>query len=134
MRDLAVIWLSLTACLAVIGVAGVRLSRYGDIIAEKSGLSRGWVQPHQFPQLVDVPQAGRSPGRQRKTMRYEPPGHPKVAIPNGPIEQAPVPEGSPCPMRQKHFQHACLSVAGGKKDRRCMITGTSFLRGPQPLV
>ena len=43
MRDLAVIWLSLTACLAVIGVAGVRLSRYGDIIAEKSGLSRGWV-------------------------------------------------------------------------------------------
>ena len=43
MQDLAVIWLSLLACLAVIGVAGVRLSRYGDIIAEKSGLSRGWV-------------------------------------------------------------------------------------------
>ncbi|HQS81459.1 MAG TPA: sodium:calcium antiporter [Thiobacillus sp.] len=43
MLDLAVIWLSLLACLAVIGVAGVRLSRYGDIIAEKSGLSRGWV-------------------------------------------------------------------------------------------
>ncbi|MCD6706407.1 MAG: sodium:calcium antiporter [Thiobacillus sp.] len=43
MLDLAVIWLSLLASLAVIGVAGVRLSRYGDIIAEKSGLSRGWV-------------------------------------------------------------------------------------------
>lgn len=43
MQNLAVIWLSLLACLAVIGVAGVRLSRYGDIIAEKSGLSRGWV-------------------------------------------------------------------------------------------
>jgi cation:H+ antiporter len=43
MQDLAVIWLSLLACLAVIGVAGVKLSRYGDIIAEKSGLSRGWV-------------------------------------------------------------------------------------------
>jgi cation:H+ antiporter len=43
MQDLAVIWLSLLACLAAIGVAGVRLSRYGDIIAEKSGLSRGWV-------------------------------------------------------------------------------------------
>jgi len=27
----------------VIGVTGVRLSRYGDIIAEKSGLSRGWA-------------------------------------------------------------------------------------------
>jgi cation:H+ antiporter len=43
MQNLALIWLSLLASLAVIGVAGVRLSRYGDIIAEKSGLSRGWV-------------------------------------------------------------------------------------------
>ena len=43
MQDLLTIWLSLLACLAVIGVAGVRLSRYGDVIAEKSGLSRGWV-------------------------------------------------------------------------------------------
>lgn len=43
MQNPTVIWLSLLACLAVIGVAGVRLSRYGDIIAEKSGLSRGWV-------------------------------------------------------------------------------------------
>jgi cation:H+ antiporter len=43
MQNFAMIWLSLFACLAVIGVAGVRLSRYGDIIAEKSGLSRGWV-------------------------------------------------------------------------------------------
>jgi cation:H+ antiporter len=43
MQNFAVIWLSLAACLAVIGVAGVRLSRYGDIIAEKSGMSRGWV-------------------------------------------------------------------------------------------
>lgn len=43
MQDLIIIWLSLLASLAVIAVAGVRLSRYGDIIAEKSGLSRGWV-------------------------------------------------------------------------------------------
>jgi cation:H+ antiporter len=43
MQNLALIWLSLLVCLAVIGVAGVRLSRYGDIIAEKSGMSRGWV-------------------------------------------------------------------------------------------
>lgn len=43
MQEIAFIWTSLFACLAVIGVAGVRLSRYGDIIAEKSGLSRGWV-------------------------------------------------------------------------------------------
>jgi cation:H+ antiporter len=37
------IWLSLFACLVVIGIAGARLSRYGDIISEKSGFSRGWV-------------------------------------------------------------------------------------------
>ncbi len=43
MQEPFAIWLSLLAALAVIGVAGVRLSRYGDIIAEKSGLSRGWV-------------------------------------------------------------------------------------------
>jgi cation:H+ antiporter len=43
MQNIFAIWLSLFVCLAVIGVAGVRLSRYGDIIAEKSGLSRGWV-------------------------------------------------------------------------------------------
>jgi cation:H+ antiporter len=43
MQDLITIWLSLLASLVVIGVAGVKLSRYGDIIAEKSGLSRGWV-------------------------------------------------------------------------------------------
>lgn len=43
MQSLALIWISLLVCLAVIGVAGVRLSRYGDIIAEKTGMSRGWV-------------------------------------------------------------------------------------------
>lgn len=43
MQELAAIWLSLLACLAVIGFAGARLSRHGDIIAEKTGLSRGWV-------------------------------------------------------------------------------------------
>ena len=43
MQEIAFIWTSLFACLAVIGVAGVRLSRYGDIIADKRGLSRGWV-------------------------------------------------------------------------------------------
>ena len=43
MQNLFVIWCALAASLAVIAVAGVRLTRYGDIIAEKSGFSRGWV-------------------------------------------------------------------------------------------
>lgn len=37
------LWLQLLICLAVIGYAGYYLSRYGDIIAEKSGVSASWV-------------------------------------------------------------------------------------------
>ena len=37
------IWLELLLCLAVIGYAGYYLSRYGDIIAEKTGMSASWV-------------------------------------------------------------------------------------------
>ena len=37
------IWLELLLCLAVIGYAGYFLSRYGDIIAEKTGMSASWV-------------------------------------------------------------------------------------------
>ena len=38
-----VLWLELLFCLAVIGYAGYFLSRYGDIIAEKSGISASWI-------------------------------------------------------------------------------------------
>ena len=37
------LWLQLLICLAVIGYAGYFLSRYGDIIAEKTGMSASWV-------------------------------------------------------------------------------------------
>jgi cation:H+ antiporter len=37
------IWLQFALCAVVIGVAGVRLSRYGDAIATLTGLSRNWV-------------------------------------------------------------------------------------------
>lgn len=43
MQNNVIIWLSLLSCLAAMGFAGARLSRYGDIIAEKSGMSRGWA-------------------------------------------------------------------------------------------
>jgi len=36
-------WLYLALCIVVIGFAGARLSRYGDVIAEKTGLGRSWV-------------------------------------------------------------------------------------------
>jgi cation:H+ antiporter len=56
MQDLATIWLSLLACLALIGVAGVKLSRYGDIIAEKSGMSRGWVGLILLASVTSLPE------------------------------------------------------------------------------
>lgn len=37
------IWLKFLLCLVIIGLAGARLSRYGDVIAEKTGLGRNWV-------------------------------------------------------------------------------------------
>ena len=37
------LWLQLLLCLAVIGFAGYYLSRYGDMIAEKTGMSATWV-------------------------------------------------------------------------------------------
>ena len=56
MQELATIWLSLLACLVVIGFAGVRLSRYGDIIAEKTGLSRGWVGLILLASVTSLPE------------------------------------------------------------------------------
>jgi cation:H+ antiporter len=37
------LWLELFICLVVIAYAGYYLSRYGDIIAEKTGVSSSWV-------------------------------------------------------------------------------------------
>ncbi|MBU4499705.1 MAG: sodium:calcium antiporter [Gammaproteobacteria bacterium] len=56
MQGLATVWLSLLASLAVIGVAGFKLSRYGDIIAEKSGMSRGWVGLILLASVTSLPE------------------------------------------------------------------------------
>jgi cation:H+ antiporter len=37
------VWLQFVLCLGIIIIAGIRLSKYGDIIAEKTGLGRVWV-------------------------------------------------------------------------------------------
>jgi len=37
------VWGQFFICIGVIWAAGVRLSRYGDVIAERAGLSRSWV-------------------------------------------------------------------------------------------
>lgn len=56
MQSIALIWIALLACLAVIGVAGVRLSRYGDVIAEHSGMSRGWVGLVLLASVTSLPE------------------------------------------------------------------------------
>jgi cation:H+ antiporter len=38
-----IVWSQFAACVALIWVAGTRLSRYGDVIAEKTGLGRTWI-------------------------------------------------------------------------------------------
>jgi cation:H+ antiporter len=42
-RTMLIIWLQFILCAAVITFAGSRLTRYGDIIAEKTGLGRTWI-------------------------------------------------------------------------------------------
>jgi cation:H+ antiporter len=37
------VWLNFLLCITAIGFAGARLSRYGDVIAEKTGMGRSWV-------------------------------------------------------------------------------------------
>jgi cation:H+ antiporter len=42
-NSIVLVWLEFAACLAVIGIAGAKLTVYGDIIAEKTGLSGNWI-------------------------------------------------------------------------------------------
>lgn len=37
------VWLKFASCAALIGFAGVRLSRYGDAIAQKTGSGGTWI-------------------------------------------------------------------------------------------
>ncbi len=41
--SIALVWFEFLVCVALIGVAGTVLSRYGDVIADKTGLSGTWV-------------------------------------------------------------------------------------------
>ena len=43
MNNVAVVWLELSVCAILIAVAGTTLSRYADVIADKTGLSGNWI-------------------------------------------------------------------------------------------
>ncbi len=41
--EILTVWLKFSVCLGLIGYAGSKLSRYGDIIADKTGLGGAWI-------------------------------------------------------------------------------------------
>jgi cation:H+ antiporter len=41
--DVLLVWFEFAVCALLIGMAGVTLSRYADIISDKTGFSRGWI-------------------------------------------------------------------------------------------
>lgn len=50
------LWIGLIACTAVIVYSGTRLSRYGDIIAEKSGLGGTWIGIVLMASVTSLPE------------------------------------------------------------------------------
>jgi cation:H+ antiporter len=51
-----VVWSQFALCVVLIWVAGVRLSRYGDVIAEKANLSRTWVGVVLLATVTSLPE------------------------------------------------------------------------------
>lgn len=49
-------WLQFAACAAVIWIAGMRVSKYGDLIAEKSGASRTWIGVVLMASVTSLPE------------------------------------------------------------------------------
>jgi cation:H+ antiporter len=49
-------WLQFAICAALIGAAGYRLSLYGDVIAEKTGLGRNWVGLVMLASVTSLPE------------------------------------------------------------------------------
>ncbi len=50
------VWLEFVACSALIVFSGSRLSRYGDVIAEKSGLGRTWIGLVLMATITSLPE------------------------------------------------------------------------------
>lgn len=50
------VWIEFAICVALIGVAGTRLSRYGDIIAEKTGMGGTWIGLILLASVTSLPE------------------------------------------------------------------------------
>ncbi|MDA8083312.1 MAG: hypothetical protein M0024_06615 [Nitrospiraceae bacterium] len=51
-----ILWLGFIACTALIVYSGTRLSRYGDVIAEKTGLGRAWIGAVLMASVTSLPE------------------------------------------------------------------------------
>jgi cation:H+ antiporter len=50
------VWLDFTLCVVLITVAGVHLTRYGDCIADKTGLGGSWVGLVMLATVTSLPE------------------------------------------------------------------------------
>ena len=50
------VWVQFAICLVLIGIAGVKLTHYGDAIADKSGLGRTWVGVLMLAAVTSLPE------------------------------------------------------------------------------
>jgi cation:H+ antiporter len=50
------VWVQFALCLGLIGYAGVKLTRYGDAIADKTGLGRTWVGVLLLAAVTSLPE------------------------------------------------------------------------------
>jgi len=53
---LIMIWLQFLVCTAAIVFAGAKLSEYGDVIAEKTGLGRTWIGVVLMASVTSLPE------------------------------------------------------------------------------
>src|SRR4030065_719963 len=51
-----ILWIGLIICTSVIVYAGTRLSKYGDIIAEKTGLGKTWIGVILMASVTSLPE------------------------------------------------------------------------------
>ena len=50
------VWIQFAVCLAIIVVAGTKLAKYGDLIAEKTGLGRVWIGVVLLATITSLPE------------------------------------------------------------------------------
>jgi len=56
MSEVALIWMQFALCIVLIGFAGVKLTRYGDVIAEKTGMGGAWIGLILMAMVTSLPE------------------------------------------------------------------------------